>query len=407
MGRGPGVSIGELADGRCRVRWRETVIDEATGQSRSVQRERVVQDRATAITLQAKVLRAIETGEVPQVDPVRRVPAVCSLDSLFAGWLRDRAAHGVAASTLVQYGTRQARVLRVLRQRHGIADTDPVSAAVLSRDEVNAITLALRADGLADGTLNGTIGMLLQVWAWGSDDPAEYPGLAPAPRAMRPPRPPKYVPTKAPTLAECDAVIRRLAANPAVSLPVAVVARCTGLRAGQVLAALVEDFHPAECTLTVRAGKSDREKAERRTVPIVAHLRDWLLPRVAGRDPAEPLIRRRADARADRAPTRALGLVWTAAVNAGEVRPGVWDPPTRVNGRPDHAFRAALINHLDRAGVHPIVRRWLVGHALTMEERHYLDEAGPAAARAAVDTIPPIKWAAEEALPDNVRRLKR
>lgn len=112
--------------------------------------------------------------------------------------------------------------------------------------------------------MKATVGTLLQAWTWACDA-AQYPGLASAPRDPTTvlPRPVVYSAGPAPTLAECDAALPQLVGlhNPRVAMLASMVARYTGLRIGQVL-------RIRAATLTVRVGKSAREKAERRTVPV-------------------------------------------------------------------------------------------------------------------------------------------
>lgn len=412
MGRGPGVSIAELPDGRWRIRWRESVTD-ASAVNKRVQRERVVRDQATAIVLQGKILRALETGEV-YADDARSIPVVASLDQVFAGWLRGRAARGASGGTLRAYGQRTARVLADLRARHGIAEGVGVPASLLTRDEVAELTLRLRTGGLAESTLKSTIGTVLAAWAWGCDDAATYPGLLPAPRdpTSVTPRGAVYSPTEAPTMAEVDAVLRILARSykaRRVALAVATIARCTGLRVSQILALRVGDVFLSEPSMTITAGKSQREKADRRTVPIAPALVDFLTPLVAGRSPDELVIRRRAGTgEATRGgPTETLGEAWEAATVAGDVRRETWNPSNRVIARPDHAFRAAFQAHLVTAGIRDEVIDALVGHVGGLRERHYVGASSRLGAmRDAVALIPPIGWGEAEALPSNVHRLR-
>lgn len=82
MARGPGVSMSALGDGRWRVRWREDELDESTGERRRVQRQKFVQDKAAALELQAKLLRAIQSGVLPSdvvpapvLRPARVIPS--------------------------------------------------------------------------------------------------------------------------------------------------------------------------------------------------------------------------------------------------------------------------------------------------------------------------------------------
>lgn len=412
MAGGPGVSMQVLDDGRWRVRWRETLRD-ADGTSRRVQRERVVRDEATAVELRAQVLRAVETGRLyDEPEAVRQLERVATLDSVLRGWLRARAARGLAPNTIEGYAGSVTRILKVFRELDGIAATDVVPGTVLMRERVVEITNHLRSDGLAEGTLYATVRVLVSAWTWACDDPGAYPGLVSAPRDLASllPRTPMYTAAPPPTMAECDAVIRRVAAMPKakhIALPVAVIARFTGLRLGQVLALKAGDVHLATATLTVTTGKSRREKVEQRTVPISPFLRDYLAPMVARAESAEStLLRRRSDVGVSRkdgattrnrgGPDRTLREAWEAASLAGEVRKEVWKPKARKIGRPDHAFRAAFQAHLVTAGVRDEVIDALVGHAGGLRERHYVDPgARMEAMRAAVALIPAVAWAVE------------
>ena len=60
--------------------------------------------------------------------------------------------------------------------------------------------------------------------------------------------------------------------------------------------------------------------------------------------------------------TRYVTRAWKAAVEAGEAREGVWNPANREQGRPDHAFRAAIQGALDAQVVSERVLDHLVGH---------------------------------------------
>jgi len=419
-GNGPGVSASELPGGRWRVRWRETVI-EASGERRRVQRTRVVRDEATAIELRAKILRSLETGAVVELDAPRVTDAVATLDDMFAGFLRAEAARGHALNTLENYAGSVARVLRALRTMKAIADDRPVPGSMLNRTNVVELTLHLRKSGLGRGTIYNTLKVLLAAWAWGCDDPDTYPGIVLAPRSPKSlmPKAPVYAAAPAPTMAECDAVIRVLATFPKASniaLPVAVIARSTGLRLGQVLALRARDVNLGAQTLTITTGKSAREK-EGRTVPLAPALVSFLMPYVArAKDPNDLLLRRRSDAGVSRrtgakhqgarsrgGPDRTLRVAWEAATVAGEVRREVWMPPNREQGRPDHAFRAAFQAHLVTAGVRDEVIDMLVGHAGGLRGQHYVDPTSRFdAMRAAVAMIPGVDWRVEAAADGNV-----
>lgn len=408
--------MSKLDTGRWRVRWRERVRA-PDGSTKSVQRERVVESEATAIVLRSKVLRALETGELFEPEAVREAPPVCSVDELLSGYLRSKAAAGVSTATLKNYTSRSARILEMLRAHLDIEKGAGVPASALGRNTVIALTLRLREAGLGDSTVRGTIEALARAWEWGCDDPETYPGLPAAPRVMSAilPAAPLYLPTRAPTLAECDAVLRVLASrNQAhrVALPSATIARCTGLRVGQILSIRLRDLDIARATLTVATGKSKREKAERRVVPLAPVLLETLRELAADGSPDDLLIRTRRAGVVDPAHSRphdALRVAWEAATEAGEVRRETWAPENRIHTRPDHAFRAGFQEHLVRTGIRDECIDLLVGHATGLRGKHYLsDDARWEAMTAAVATIPPIDWQGPGVLeaPDNVVELK-
>lgn len=204
MAGGPGVSMHVLDDGRWRVRWRET-LREPDGATRRVQRERVVRDEATAVALRAQVLRAVETGRIyEEPEAVRQLERVASLDSVLRGWLRARAARGLAENTIEGYTGSVGRLLKLFRELDGIATDQVVPGTVLARERVIEVTNRLRADGLAEGTLYATVRVLVSAWTWACDDPATYPGLTSAPRDLASllPRTPVYSAAPPPTMAE-------------------------------------------------------------------------------------------------------------------------------------------------------------------------------------------------------------
>ena len=165
----------------------------------------------------------------------------------------------------------------------------------------------------------------------------------------------------------------------------------------------VEDLNLSACTLVVRGGKSRREKAERRTVAISPHLRDYLVDFCADREPGEPLLRRRFDTTSVRQAGNSdvLREAWIAATEAGEVRREVWDPAGRRHARPAHAIRAGVIAFLRQAGVDRGVVKFLAGQSLDLQERYYLGDGALPLAHEAVKRIPAIDWG-EAVADDNV-----
>lgn len=417
MGNGCGVSVSDLG-GRWRVRWRETVVTD--GVSRRVQREKVVSTHAAAVALQATILRTIEEGRIFEAE-VREVIRPASVARIFAGWISARQTSGrVATSTLQTFVVRAARAMRVLRVLHCLGDDDPISASLLSRDVVLRMADHLRtapraprkgtavgkgkprrgaagrrgaAPSLGRGpistdAINQTLTALLDAWDWALDDPATYPGVPPAPRDRTTllPAPKTRVAPEAPTLAEVDAMIRRLRGNARV---LAVLQRYTGLRIDQAVTLEVRDFDLDAATMHVRTGKTKREKLGR-VVPIPKHLVAFLLPLVVGLEPEDRVGGRRSGH-----PNESFTNAWEEATRAGEVRRATWAPPGRA-ARPTHAIRAAYMTHLDESGTSSRILSQLVGHASGDAAEQLRGTAYVGArverARAAVDSLPPIDW---------------
>lgn len=422
---GAGVSVTRGKGGRWRVQWREVVVE--AGQARHVHRERSAASETEARKLQGRILEMLERGEVPSVElareATRAIRGSCTVDDMVDGWIRDRASRGYSANTMEGAATETNRILRGLRTIAGIPEGRAVPVGCLTRDAVirlrEALTQARDDKGrprYTTSTIAGTIGTLVAVWTWASDDPVTYPGVIAPPRDTRSlrPRVAPSVAAEAPTLAECDAVIRIVANLPRtgrVALPAAVLGRMTGLRVSQALGIEVDDVNLAGCTLVVRIGKSAAERAERRTIPIHEQLRDWLTPYVA-RALAEGrtgLFLRRSDTKGSDVtmmspPDKTLRRAWELATQAGEARVETWKPEGRAIGRPDHVFRAAFQDHLVRAGVRDEVIDLLVGHhPKTTRGRHYVGaDARMEAMRDAIAHIPPIDWRKAEEVPDNV-----
>jgi integrase len=398
MARGPGVSVERQDNGKWRVRWRETV-ELPDGTQRRPQRSKTVEDESTARQLAGKILRALELGELPEVEAIRQVPEVATVDVILDRWLDGLMAKGASRGTIATYGSFAKRILRNFREIEGLPDQAQVPGTLLCRDGVIRLTLHLREEELADSTVHWVIRALVDAWTWAGDDPETFPGIAPAPRdksSIVPPEP-VYSAAPAPTLAECDAVIRHLAELRLELVPAAVIARCTGLRIGQIVALQVGDVDLRRATLRIRSGKSRREK-KGRTVPLAPVLVDYLAPLVRERPDDAPLVAR-ADGTAlpDRTP-EAVASAWEAAVAAKEARQETWSPDSHGKARPDHAFRAAFQAHLVRRAVRDEIIDILVGHGgKSTRARHYVnDDERWEAMVEAVATLPPLRLAQKE-----------
>lgn len=387
------VTINTLGSGRYKVRWREWAVVDGARKRRA--RSQTVSTKAAAIELQARVLRAVET--VGHYEPEARVePGATNLEVAAADWLRARAARGIAAASVRKYASNLKRFFATVRAVQGLGPSRTVDAAILSRSLIADVVLAMRARGLSDSTIYSTTSTVVDMWGWVSDDPAAYPGVPTPPRdasAVRPP-PPIYTAPPAPTLAEVDACIQHISPRAYVGYAAAVVMRFTGLRISQALGVRCRDVDLAAATMRVRVGKSRREKARRRLVPISPHLVAIVEPWMEGRDPDAELVRRRRDMRSatgeQHLPTKTFTDAWEAATAAGSARREVWAPENRRQARPEHAFRAAFVRALTANGVRDPVIDFLVGHQPSgVRGRHYAEPEMPELVQA-VAGLPPL-----------------
>lgn len=137
------VSVDQVGVGRFKVRWREWVSE--GGERKQVSRSLTVSTREAAIELQAKVLRAVETGGSYEPEG-RAIPDVASLEMAAADWLRHKAARGAAPTTIRKYAGYMARLFRTVRGLRKIGEKQPVPTTVLSRPLLSEAILAWRAD---------------------------------------------------------------------------------------------------------------------------------------------------------------------------------------------------------------------------------------------------------------------
>ncbi len=381
----------------------------------------MVSDEATAIMLRAKILRAVEMGDVVTVD-ARNAPKVATVDEVLAGWVRSLKAQGLERSSVVQYAARGNWALDGFREMLRLDADYAVPGSLLTRDNVVALNLHFRSKGRGENYIRLALHALIRAWTYACDDAAVYPGLALAPRDTKSimPRSTKYGATVAPLMSECDAVIRHIAPTrqAKASLALAILARCTGLRTAQIMAIRPDDIDLGAATLVVTVGKSAREKAERRTVPLAPALMDFLVPLLnsAREERRLYLIHRRSDSlvfigeqKIGGSGRITLRRAWEACTVAGETRREVWAPANREKTRPDHAFRSAFLGALKRANIEKEVRNALVGHQGDMADRHYAGaETLMDAMRRAVALIPPIDWKGAKAeKPSNVVSIHR
>jgi integrase len=240
---------------------------------------------------------------------------------------------------------------------------------------------------------------VLDMWRWVSDDPERFHDVPVPPREAKTvlPRLPVYVAPPAPSMAEIDACLRHLSPDAEESRRLGVLMRFTGLRITQSTAIRIEDIDRSSRALTVRVGKSHREEASARMVPLSEHLmaeiERWLVDRKA----SGPLFPAWGNIKVEKTATTRNPIfhtAWAAATEAGEVRRVVWNPCNRKIARPQQAFRAAFQAFLRSKGVGDEVIDALVGHTgRSVRERHY---AGPDSLwdrmAEAVALIPDVDW---------------
>lgn len=378
------------------VRWRQPELE---GGVELVRKKCVTTySLAEAQQLELDVRRALrERGwwEAPAKTAKPEVVLVSAEDA-FLRWLEEeiRGRKGRADGTVTKYAQSLDRWFGLLREELAVPAGQAVLATALHRDLVGRAIVRMRAAKLSDGTIYATISHALLAWRWVAGRPDRWPGIpaCPDPSSVLP-DPPTYSAPPAPTLAEVDAVLRRLGENAYVARYAAIIMRFTGLRISQTLAIRREDLDERRRMLTIRLGKGRRE-TEGRVVPVSAHLIEELKG-VLG-EAGTSLVPRRSDLRApnnkNHIPSTTLNDAWEAAVADDEVRREVWRPTNRKIGRPEHAFRAALQDYLEDHGVKEKVVDRLVGHAPQgVRARHYVPPKD-AELREAVDLLPPIDW---------------
>ncbi|MBW2254594.1 MAG: site-specific integrase [Deltaproteobacteria bacterium] len=410
MAAGTGVSFSRLGGDRWKIRWREHGRSkETTFTGNEIERDAyMVQGRKELRETGTFDYKAAKAIAVP-------VPPANLLD----GWeacISEREADGTYRGTSPR--TYRSYMFRVMGNIHAILcipEDRPIPVTVLCRDlfaKLKERDLKLRA---GQQTRYASLRLLLDVWRWMADDDSGIWAHVPAPPRDAKgylPRTPRYGRTTAPKMKHVDACLRNLPTGTHQSTRIlAVVMRYTGLRASQVAAIHYEDLesdHKGRWSLTVRKGKTAGERVEQRTIPLSRHLlaepdvRDWFT--LDGSGLLFPKRRHAATKAGSRkVPSETLKAAWR---DSGAPRK-VWDPPNRVNARPDHGFRAAFIARLKDKRVDGDVIDFLVGHAgKTVQDRHYGRKLLKKA-RKAVDKLPSIDWTGPEPVADNVVPLQQ
>jgi integrase len=396
----------EQGGDRIKVCWRQRVTrqGEAKREARSV----TVTGIKAARTLEVRIREALDVQGWFEMEapPEQRV---ANLEKVALAWLAAKRAKGRAAGTLMVLTSGMQRWFNAIRKLREIGADEVVPVSVLSQGLFHEALNLWHPEELSEARLYDLTRYMLDLWRWAEDDPDGWPGVPRAPSdagRVLADAPVRRDAPPAPTWAEMDAVIR-LAPSPEVAHILAMM-RATGLRIGQVLGALAGDLDIDRATLRVRVGKSRREKAAQRTVPVSRDLLATLGPRLAACAPADLLFPSPGDpARPRVSPAALVRRLWETSTEAGTARRETWAPERR-RSRPDHAFRAGFLSGLARQGVELEVREALAGHAAsTTQGRHYAGaDALMEPMRAAVDAMPPIDWTGPAGAEGNVVSMR-
>lgn len=388
----------ELGHGRYRVHWRNRWTETAAGERRRPKGSLTVGSDTARDALIGKIRLKLDLDGHYEHE-VHREVAIASLEAAAAAWIRHRSARMVAAASTRAAASAWARLQRDIRAVERVPEGKAISVQCLRRDLFTRLLERWSAENLSEGRRYGLACYLLRVWTWAGDAPDDWPGVPPAPRdpaSVLPPPPVRGRAPDAPKPEEMDAICRRAARSAIPDLAdICATMRLTGLRISQVLSINVGDVDLAHATLTVRSGKSRREKADKRTVPLHRGLLERLRPRLVGRADDAFLFppMRAQSSRRQLADDIVMGL-WEEATRAGEVRRAVWSPPSRKKKRPNHAFRAGFLALLRAKGVAESVRFELVGHEPKSVEGLHYSAPTMEDLRAAIDSLEDINWTA-------------
>lgn len=398
VGHAVGISVGEVGPGKWRLRWRQ---DERLPDGGVARRQKelfvysVEERKRLEIEVESQVV-ANGYWEPPSTEHKVK-PLDANAEKVAEKWLEwKKGPRAARPATLGSLAGAAARWFKAVRAIKNIKATKVVSGKTFTMDTVNQVVVKWREDGYAAGTIYQSVASIVDLWTWAYDQP-DYTEVIPRPPANRklvmPTTVAYFAPPDVPTWAEADACLRQ------IRLPMprrlATIMRYTGLRLEQAVMAHREDFDLAAGTFLVRKGKSQREQALMRRIPVspclIADLRGWLMAQGPG-----PLFADLKDAtvpmRSYRNQTRYVTEAWEAATEGGEARKEVWMPINREKARPDHAFRAAFQSNLQDAGVSDTVIDWLVGHAPSSTRGKHYAQPADSALRTAVGQIPAVDW---------------
>lgn len=404
----------QLPSGKWRVVWRNVAKQTPDGRPLKPKDQKAVGLRRTAEELAVKIRQEIDLRHyyVHEAPPELQIANLSQVAADFIVFKRDTG--GAAPGTLLVYTSGFKRICATVRQLEGLPEKAPVPITLLTMELFTRLQGVWKRQVGAQRVYDLSL-YLLAAWRWAASQPKRYPGIASPPHddALVLPPAPVRVAAQEPRLAELDAVCRRAAAyarqhKRSLDLGLIVVClRLTGLRIGQVLELRVRDVDLEARTLIVATGKSKREKAEQREVPIHEELLDLLRQRIAGEEPATLLFPPLSGEPARNPPDHAMRIIWREATDAKEVRESVWKPRNRGKTRTKHVFRAGFLAALRDEGVPAEVRHALVGHAAgSTEERHY-SRVTLKEMREAIDKLPRIDWAGADGAPASTQRESR
>jgi len=395
------LSYDERAGGKFILRWRQWE-ELPNGERKRKQRTAMVYGVSERKELEIEIARALrERGwwSRDEAEPAAR-PADVNMEKAGVAWVHWKVGvKGVSVNTRKNLAYAMNRFFKTLREVKGMAKSVPVGGHLMTNENVTQVLTAWRSR-YSDGTLYQSAAAVLDMWTWVSDQP-EYASVPAPPRNLGQLRPPPAVyeaPELNPSLEECDAVIRRI--RHPLTQRLAVIMRYTGLRMFQAAAVYREDLDWDGGTLLIRRGKTRRERAQMRRVPISKHMLTDLAKDVKDAMPG-PLFpdHKATDDKGNPVPmvgyrnlTRYVTEAWKAAIAAKEARAEVLTPPNRKRNRPDHAFRAAMQAFLEAEGVQERVIDSLVGHAPRSTRAMHYTRPTPDELRGAIDLIPRIRW---------------
>lgn len=405
VGHAVGLSINDHGGGRWRIRWRQNEV-QPDGSVKRLQREVMAYSVEERKRLEVEIEEAVRTHGFwnPPDSETKARPVDLNLEHVGVAWLRWKVGvKGIAPTTRAALAGHMGRWFKGLRAVLKLKATTVVAATAMTSANIAKVTVRWRtqAKPYGDGTIYQTVAAVVDMWTWAADQ-VEYQAAMPRPPynidTVMPATPIYEAPEHVATLAECDACLR------AIRLPMprrmATIMRYTGLRLEQVANVYREDFDLTACSVLVRKGKSRREKAMNRRVPVapglLADLRPWLEALPAG--PLFPDLTAKDESgasvpmRAYRNQTRYVTEAWEAATLADEARREVWAPPSREKNRPDHVFRAAFQSFLMDQGIGDNVIDYLVGHSAKSTRGKHYARPGDVALRRAVDLLPAVDW---------------